>query len=361
MNAIEANDFTLEDVAMDIVMAGLQLQSLDNVEVTIVNVTWITVPHSSSRIDAFATTELMIAYEVAARSEEVLDIVSENMDESIGSEVVIANITLELASNEFVSVAPTEMPTPSPTRRPKKCSADSDCRKNMICDVYNGVCVEPTPTPTKEETGCCMADSAYASSKWKNRCKEATSETVCLRYGRGTADRCEWKSGPHATCDDEPVETGTCVWNQVGKGDPDRLNKQCSRLEQHVCETGGPKGICMWITDGGAAKRRVLVDLNGMNGMDGMDGTDETDGGSIGAGSLLAMIAPSSWMSKGLVMDHQMLILMAMTAVTALFALHQLCRKCKQRGEKMKYDGYTSLPEATDNAASSYFSMTQSV
>jgi len=139
----------------------------------------------------------------------------------------------------------------------------------------------------------------------------------------------------------------------VGKGDPDRLNKQCSRLDHYNCMTGGPKGICMWIPDE-TAKQRVLVDLN-ENGTDDDPENEETEG------SLLTMMAPKLF-ATGFVTNHQILFLVAMLVILMLFAAYQLARRCKQWKEGKKYDGYAMVPDATDDVSSSYFNyMTQSV
>lgn len=350
--AIDANGLTLKDVGESIVRAGLRLQSANRVNVRIRSARWLgdddtTTTAAISADNVYGEDELMIEYNLTATSEEALDIVTENMDEAVGTLMIeMFNVTVKFMSNEFVSVAPTGMPTASPTRRPKKCSSDADCRKQMKCDVYLGVCIEPTPSPTEDQAGCCMADDVYASSKWTSRCREAESETECLRYGRGKSERCTWKAGEDADCGDDaipppPVESGKCVWNMVGKGDPDRLNRQCGRLDQADCETGGPKGICMWVPDENSA-RNLLVDL------DGMDGEDDN----------------AKWrlLSTGYVMDHQMLFLVAMGFVLMLCGLHQVVRRCKQRREKMKFEEYTMLPpEAADDMSSGYDSMTQSV
>ena len=117
------------------------------------------------------------------------------------------------------------------------------------------------------------------------------------------------------------------------------MNRQCGRLDQEDCETGGPKGICMWVPDENSA-RSLLVDLDGMN-------DNDSTGWKV--------------LSSGFVIDHQMLFLVAMGFVLMLFGLHQVCRRCKQRREKMKYDEYAMLSEAAGDVSSSYYSMTQSV
>jgi len=318
--------------AKDVVQSGLGLSDESNVQILI-----LSVGPGTNAFSAFADSEIVIDYVLRAKSEEALEIVTSNMAQSIGTSVVVDGLTIEFASNDFVSTAPTGIPTPSPTRRPKKCSSDSECRKNMRCDVYNGICVEPTPSPTaseEEEEGCCVSDSAYASSKWHSRCKEAETENECLRFGRGSSERCDWRSGPDANCDDvDSVEGGGhCAWNMVGKGDPDRLNKQCSRLDRHNCESGGPKGFCMWVPD---APPRA-------------------------GNSFLAMVAAKT-PPMGFAMSHRMLMAMAMSLIAALFAVHRMCRKCRQRADKSKYGGYSKLPDAADDQHSSYYSMAQSV
>jgi len=295
---------------------------------------------------------------IVSKSEGILDVMISVVDGNMGRALSVGGVTLTLIGNGKVDVIPTEAPTegsiavtpapvtPAPTRRLKKCASDDDCKRDMTCEEYMGYCVEPTPSPVEEEPGCCMANDEYASSKWKMKCKEAETETLCLRYGRGQQTRCEWKGGYDASCDGDGddgdngdnEDTAQCVWNMEGRGDPSKMNRQCGRLDKEECLSGGPKGNCMWIP-GEDDDQQLFVDL---------DGSDDVRDSSI-----LTVIA-DTLVSFGIVMDQQILLMVAMVVIMALFVLFQLVRRCKQRKGK-EYDGYTPIPDTSEEVSSTYF------
>merc|ERR1712223_713226 len=111
--AIDANGLTLKDVGESIVRAGLRLQYANRVNVRIRSARWLgdddtTTTAAISADNVYGEDELMIEYNLTATSEEALDIVTENMDEAVGTLMVeVFNVTVKFMSNEFVSVAPT--------------------------------------------------------------------------------------------------------------------------------------------------------------------------------------------------------------------------------------------------------------
>ena len=143
-----------------------------------------------------------------------------------------------------VSAAPTVDPTESPNARryDRACYGDDDCRRSEVCD--DGFCAEPgnSGSDDSSESGCCVVMEEWSSSKrWPSKCAEAADSKTCLRFGQGTTTRCDWRSGEDADCSprygppSEPPANGECVWSGEGRGDSDRMNRKCSRLDLVEC------------------------------------------------------------------------------------------------------------------------------
>merc|ERR1711937_471587 len=121
-----------------------------------------------------------------------------------------------------------------------------DCRQSEVCGD-DGYC--SGGDTAAESGGCIVMDGYSASSRWRSKCAEAVDSASCSRFGKGTTTRCVWRSGPNADCSFEPEPTaepqpnGECVWSGEGRGDPDRMNRKCSRLDSEEC---GDSRNCQW-------------------------------------------------------------------------------------------------------------------
>jgi len=61
---------------------------------------------------------IIIEYEISAVNESVIGMASTNMDESLGSSMVIGNLTFNFSSHDVITGAPTADPTMNPTAVP---------------------------------------------------------------------------------------------------------------------------------------------------------------------------------------------------------------------------------------------------